>query len=60
MILVRIEPVKDEQSQMFYVAIFSPPDAEQPLVTTRPRYKSAALAESDIVAAIAATANRFD
>lgn len=58
--LIRIEPQKDEQSQMFYVAIYHPPDAEQPIVTTRARYKSAAAAENDILAIIASRANQVD
>jgi len=60
MTLIRIEPIRDEPSQMFYVAIFHPPDAEQPIVTTRARYKTAAAAECDILAIIASQANRVD
>jgi hypothetical protein len=39
------------------VAIFYPADAEQPFVTTEPRYKTAAAAENDAIAIIAAGAN---
>lgn len=58
--LIRIEAHKDEQSQMFYVAIYHPADAEQPVVTTRARYKTAAAAENDILAIIASGANQLD
>lgn len=58
--LIRIEAQKDEQSQMFYVAIYHPADAEQPVVTTRARYKTAAAAENDILAIIASGANQLD
>jgi hypothetical protein len=60
MTLIRIEPLKDEQSQMFYVAIYHPADAEQPIVTTRARYQTAAAAENDILAIIASKANQVD
>jgi hypothetical protein len=58
MALIRIEPVKDETSELFYVAIYHPADAEQPFVTTQARYKSAAAAENDVIAIIASHANR--
>jgi hypothetical protein len=58
--LIRIEAQKDEPSQMFYVAIYHPADAEQPIVTTRARYKTAAAAENDILAIIASGANQLD
>jgi hypothetical protein len=57
MAMVRIEPVEDEKSGRFYVAIYYPADAEQPFVTTEPRYQSAAAAENDIIAIIASGAN---
>jgi hypothetical protein len=60
MTLIRIEPLQDEKSQMFYVAIYHPADAEQPIVTTRARYKSAAAAETDVLAIIASKANQVD
>ncbi len=60
MTLIRIEPIKDEQTQMFYVAIYHPADAEQPIVTTRARYKTAAAAENDVLAIIATKANQVD
>jgi hypothetical protein len=40
------------------VAIFNPADADQPLITTRARYQTAAAAENDIIAIIAAQANK--
>ena len=58
MALIRIKPVKDDQSQMFSIAIYHPADADQPIVTTRARYQTAAAAENDVLAIIAAAANR--
>jgi hypothetical protein len=57
MALIRIEPKKDAASDLYYVEIFHPADAEQPFVTTEPRYKSAAAAENDVIAIIATRAN---
>jgi hypothetical protein len=58
MALIRIEPVKDESRDLYYVAIYHPADAEQPFVTTQARYKTAAAAENDVIAIIASSANR--
>jgi hypothetical protein len=58
MAVIRIEPIRDEQTRLFYVAIFNPADADQPFVTTRARYQTAAAAENDIIAIIAAQANK--
>ena len=58
MALMRIEPKKDSASDLFYLEIFYPADAAQPLVTTEPRYKSAAAAENDMIAIIATRSNR--
>jgi hypothetical protein len=58
--LIRIEPLEDEQTQKFYLAIYHPAEAEQPIVTTRARYKTAAAAESDLLAIIASQANQVD
>jgi hypothetical protein len=55
--LIRIEPVEDRQSGRFSIEIYYPADAERPLVTTAPRYKSAAAAEQDTIAILAAAAN---
>jgi hypothetical protein len=57
MALIRLDAVKDQHSGLYYVAIFHPADAEQPFVTTEPRYKTAAAAENDAIAIIAAGAN---
>lgn len=57
MALIRIEAVKDHHSDLYYVEIYQPPDADQPLVTTEPRYKTVAAAENDIIAIIAASTN---
>src|ERR1700733_8695639 len=58
MALIRIEPVKDESLDLYYVAIYHPADAEQPFVTTQARYKTAAAAENDAIAIIASGANK--
>ena len=55
--LIRIEPVEDAQSGRFAIEIYYPADAERPLVTTAPRYKSAAAAEQDTIAILASAAN---
>jgi len=54
---IRIEPVEDQASGRFGLAIYYPADADRPLVTTAPRYRSAAAAEQDTIAILAATAN---
>jgi len=58
MATIRIEPVKDEASGLYAVAIYNPHDAQAPFVTTQPRYTTAAAAENDVIASIAASANR--
>lgn len=55
--LIRIEPRKDERSGRFFLEIFNPHDAAEPYVTTEPRYQSAAAAENDVVAILAAAAS---
>ena len=55
--VIRIEPKLDASSGLYYVEIFHPAEAEQPFVTTEPRYKTAAAAESDLIAIIASRAN---
>ncbi len=60
MAIIRIEAVKDEHSDLFFIEIYRPAEAEQPYVTTEPRYKSAAAAENDIVAILAAVASSPD
>jgi len=55
--LIRIEPVQDEGSGRYYLEIYNPHDAPAPYVTTQPRYQSAAAAENDIVAILAAAAS---
>ncbi|MBI0535888.1 hypothetical protein D9599_09925 [Roseomonas sp. KE2513] len=57
MALIRIEPVRDERSGNYYLEIYSPHDAGAPLVTTQPRYASAAAAENDLLAILAAAAS---
>lgn len=57
MALIRIEAVKDRRSDLYFVEIYHPADAEQPFVTTEPRYKTSAAAENDTIAIIAAGAN---
>jgi len=57
MSLIRIEPVLDPASNKFFLEIYNPHDADQPFVTTLPRYQSKAAAETDVVAIIAAAAS---
>jgi hypothetical protein len=57
MAMIRIEPKLDASSGLYYVEIFHPAEAEQPFVTTEPRYKTAAAAENDVIAIIASRAN---
>jgi hypothetical protein len=57
MTLFRIETVEDENTGRFSVELYFPADADRPYVTTAPRYKSAAAAEIDTLAIIAAAAN---
>ena len=57
MALIRIEPRRDDASGQYFLEIYSPHDADRPLVTTQPRYGSAAAAENDILAIIAAAAS---
>jgi hypothetical protein len=57
MALIRIEPKRDASADLYYVEIYHPADSAQPFVTTEPRYKTAAAAENDIIAIIAARAN---
>jgi hypothetical protein len=57
MALVRIEPIREAQSELYRIEIYYPADAQQPLVTTEPRYKTAAAAENDIMAILATAAN---
>ena len=57
MALIRIEAVKDARSDLYFVEIYHPSDAEQPFVTTAPRYKTVAAAENDTIAIIAAGTN---
>ncbi|ARP98030.1 hypothetical protein CAK95_02260 [Pseudorhodoplanes sinuspersici] len=57
MSLIRLEAKEDEKTGLFYLEIYHPADAEQPLVTTEPRYKTAAAAENDFIAIIATKTN---
>ena len=56
--VIRIEAVLDEKTGFYFVEIYHPPDAPQPFVTTEPRYASAAAAENDTIAILAAGANK--
>ncbi|MBA3558236.1 MAG: hypothetical protein H0W30_06515 [Gemmatimonadaceae bacterium] len=58
--LIRVEAVQDAVSGNYYVAIYHPEDAPQPFVTTAPRYHSAAAAEHDAIAILAAGLNEAD
>jgi hypothetical protein len=54
---IRIEAVHDPKSDLYFVEIYNPADSERPYVTTAPKYKSAAAAENDIIAILAANTN---
>jgi hypothetical protein len=54
---IRIEAVQDLKSGLYFVEIYHPADADQPYVTTQPRYKTSAAAENDTIAILAASAN---
>jgi hypothetical protein len=56
--VIRVEAVLDEKSGRYFVEIYHPADAAQPFVTTEPRYATAAAAENDTIAILAAAANR--
>jgi hypothetical protein len=55
---LRIEATCDQGTGLFYLSVYWPAEAEQPYVTTAPRYGSAAAAEQDMIATLAAAANR--
>ena len=57
MAVIRVEPVKDEATGLYYIEIYNPQDAPAPFVTTEPRYMTAAAAENDLIAIIAAGTN---
>ena len=56
MATIRIEAVEDAATRLYAVAIYHPAEAPEPFVTTAPRYASAAMAETDIIAIISAAA----
>ncbi len=56
--LLRIEPVEDAMSGRYYIEIYYPAEADAPFATTAARYQTAAAAENDTIAIIAAAANR--
>jgi hypothetical protein len=55
--VIRIEAVQDPKTSLYFVEIYNPADSERPYVTTAPRYQSAAAAENDTIALLAAGAN---
>ena len=58
MAVLRVDAVKDSRTNLYFVEIYNPSDASMPLVTTEPRYMTAAAAENDVIATIAAGVNR--
>ena len=56
--LLRIEPVEDPKTGRYFIEIYYPADAEAPFATTAARYETAAAAENDTIAIVAAAANR--
>ena len=57
MALLRIEAKLHAGSDKYLLEVYWPHDAERPFVTTQPRYGSAAMAETDLIAIIAAAAS---
>ena len=57
MSLIRIESVLDIKAAKYFLEIYVPHDAPAPLVSTEPRYMTAAAAETDLIAIIAAAAS---
>lgn len=57
MALLRIEPKLEAASGNYFLEVYWPHDAERPFVTTLPRYKTSAAAETDLIAIIAAAAS---
>ncbi len=57
MALIRLESRKDPRTGLYCVEIYNPAAADQPFVTPAPRYPSAAAAENDVIALIAAWTN---
>jgi hypothetical protein len=55
---LRIEARQDAATGLYFLVVHMPAEAPEPYVTTTPRYASAAAAEQDFVATIAAVANR--
>lgn len=55
--MIRIEPVLDEQSKRYFLEIYYPADVSRAFITTFPRYASAAAAEQDVLAILAASAS---
>jgi hypothetical protein len=55
--IIRVEARKDPATGLFYLEIYHPATSEQPLVTTEPRYQTAAAAENDFIALIASRAD---
>jgi hypothetical protein len=56
--VIRVEAVEDPKTGRYFVEIYHPADAPEPFVTTEPRYQSAAAAENDTIAILAAAMNR--
>lgn len=57
MTLIRVEPMRDDKSGNYFLEIYNPHDATEPFVTTEPRYRTAAAAENDLIAIVAAAAS---
>jgi hypothetical protein len=57
MALIRLEPKKDDATDLYYLEIYLPADTAQPFITTEPRYRSATAAEQDVLAIIASRTN---
>ncbi|MHC0054683.1 hypothetical protein [Actibacterium sp. D379-3] len=57
MALLRIEPMLDIESGLYFLEIYYPEGSARPFVTTEPRYMTAAAAETDAIATISANAS---
>ena len=58
MIRIRVEAVEDKKTGRYFLEIYEPEDASAPIVTSVPIYKTAAAAETDVLASLAVFASR--
>ncbi len=58
MVKLKLEAVQDPGSGRYFLEIYYPEDASEPMVTTAPIYATAAAAEGDLIATLAVFASR--